>query len=520
MYSTSAAYKTAVDESGRTVKVEIDYGDVQVSSADVLSYFSLSDILLTDEKKSFVGAFPATRINYSLIGNQSGFIFTSANRQINATASLKVAGVYEDVPLGIFVVTQAPNDLKTDEINIEAMDLSIKFDKPYALEITWPKTVKEWATAICEVVGVELGSTSWLNSEVSLPEEVVIEGSYRDAIKHIAAAGASFAKIGRDGKLYFRTLTAVARDLTEVFEYQQGEVYGPINALVLTKDPTDDSLGVRDQDSIDLNGLTEVQIDNNPILETDRETLITGVFAALSGQTFTVTSIEYSGDPSLDVGDIVQFLDQDAVLQDLTILVHKFEHTGAWSGTVEAAAPSKTDIDTDWVGPNEARLVRAEIDVDKLKSEITIIADNVNIVAGDVSALEGEVIAANEKLDGVTITIVQQVDAIGAIQTATEENAAAIDATAEALALQKTYYNFGPDGQTIGRSDSPGQIRLEYDAEDKPQVVISDGFNDTTTIKSNSMTTKNIVVEESFVAGNHKVQKMTGSTEFTVWLPI
>ena len=379
MYNTSVGYKTAIDLSGRVTKVDLDFGDVNVSSTNVLSYFRFLDALIADEKSGLVGSFPARSIKADIIANQAGYTFDPTNRSFLASASLWVAGAFEEVPFGTFYIKSAPLSNSKDEINLEAMDAAVLFDKPYVLDATWPMTVHDWASAICSAVGVTLGSTSWHNSTLELAEEPYVGGSFRDAIKIIAQAGGCFAKIGRDDKLYFNIPTIVARDLQEVFDHVEDGIYGPVNALVLTKDPTNDNVGIKDQVSIDANGLTEIQIDSNPILETDREGLIGDLFAVMSGLTFKINTVEYTGDPSLDAGDVIQFLDKDSALQDLVILSTLFEHTGAWSGTIKSLAPSKSDIETDWVGDNEKRLLQVGFDVNKLDGTINAIAGQLTI---------------------------------------------------------------------------------------------------------------------------------------------
>ena len=520
MYSTSTGYKTAVDAEGRQTRITIAYSDVQISSEDILSYFKLTDGFTSEDTVSFIGSFPTKKINYRLIGKQPGFIFQSANRTITATASLLVSGSYDNIPMGTFIVTDEQTNNVTDEISIEAMDSSILFDRDYALSVFWPMTAYSWAQSICAAVDVQLGSTSWLNSGIIMSEDPFIDGSFRDAIKKIAQSCGCFAKMGRDNKLYFVSLSNTGRVMNEVFDYQVGDVYGPINALILTLDPTNDNVGIVDQTSIDNYGKTEIVFDDNPILNIDREGLITALFNAIKGITYTSTSIEYPGDPSLDVGDIISFLDQNLVSTSLTILSITFEHTGTWSGSLSAIAPSRTDLETDYDGDLTKRVKKAEITIDKQSGEIMLLGENISIIAQSVDDLNGAKTELEAKIDGVTITVTQQVDKISDLQSSTDENTAAIDANADAIALQKTYYNFGPNGQTIGRDDSPAQIRMEYDSESKPQVVITDGFNDTTKIKSNGMSTKNITVEESLVVGNHKVQKVTGSTTETIFFPI
>lgn len=168
----------------------------------------------------------------------------------------------------------------------------------------------------------------------------------------------------------------------------------------------------------------------------------------------------------------------------------------------------------------EVALRKAQLKINEVTGDIEALGQNITIIAQDLANVQAGSTEIETRIDGVTITITEQTNMINNLQSDVEGVNDNVQANSDAIAEQKTHYDFGADGLTIGKSDSPGQIRLEYDIENKPQVVISDGFNDTTVIKSNSMATKNIVIEESAILGNHKVQKLSGSTSVTIFLPV
>ena len=402
MFSVSAGYKTAVEESGRITKTTIVYDDVTVTSEDVLSYFKYSHELPMDSVSGFVGKFPTAKVNYRIIAKQPGYDFISANRSITVTASLKVGLAFEDVLLGSFIVTNEVIDKAKDEIIIEALDSSILFDKKYELTPTYPMTVKDWVLAICAEVGVALGSTSWLYSTLVLNAEPMVEGSYRNAIQYVAEACGQFARIGRDNKLYFVSFTSSGRTINEVFEYKVSDVYGPINSLALTRDPTNDEVIEVNQPSIDLFGETRVKVDNNPILDGDRAGLIGPVFDVLDGFEMNVATLEYPGDPSFDLGDELLFIDDNSVTQTLKVTSVMFEHTGSWSGSLMAVAPSKTDIDSDYSGDVSKKIKTTEIKVNKLSGEIQIIGSQVDIITEDY--YDGILQGAKYTFDGTMAT--------------------------------------------------------------------------------------------------------------------
>ena len=87
-------------------------------------------------------------------------------------------------------------------------------------------TLLEVAQDICNKAGVELGSTSFLNSEkqIAVYDNTV---SAREYISYIAESAGCFACIGRDGKLYFRAIGEDETEITlEMFgEYKWGEEF-------------------------------------------------------------------------------------------------------------------------------------------------------------------------------------------------------------------------------------------------------------------------------------------------------
>lgn len=87
-------------------------------------------------------------------------------------------------------------------------------------------TLLEVAQDICNKAGVELGSTSFLNSgkQIAVYDNTI---TAREYISYIAESAGCFACIGRDGKLYFR---AIGEDKTEIplemfGEYKWGEEF-------------------------------------------------------------------------------------------------------------------------------------------------------------------------------------------------------------------------------------------------------------------------------------------------------
>ena len=408
MFNSTTLFRSLIGNSGRVVKTKISYSDIDVTSEDVLQYFKFTDEIIDEKNSNYIGSFTGKKIVYTLMGDVLGFIFSSSDRWITVYQGILVDAVYEYIPQGKFKVIKAPQDKKTYDIEVEALDSSVLFDVKYSLPVAvWPMTVLQWTQAICAEVGVSLGSMSWFNSELILTTEPYLEGTFRDAIKIIAQTGASFAKIGRDDKLYFKNFSVVANLIENVFEYKVDETFGPVNSLLLTRDPTNDNVGIVDQVNIDLVGETQISIDNNPILDTDRETLITGLFNVIKGFNYQVIEVEYPGDPCIDVGDIITFRDDQDEVVSLTVLFSEIEDSGSWYGTVKAVAMSKTDANSDYLGSYDKRMSKTEIEVDKANQKILLTVSDISAINNAINGSNGlttRIQVAEQKLTPNAIT--------------------------------------------------------------------------------------------------------------------
>ncbi len=165
-------------------------------------------------------ALTVAEVNAMLVGTLNGIPVKSLSSNDSS---------FEMIPIGIYKVDDyTDNDDGT--ITIKALDNMIKFEFNYdGKELVDKKgyaTLAEVAQDICNKAGVELGSTSFLNSDkqVAVYDNTV---TAREYISYIAESAGCFAFIDRDGKLYFRT---IGEDKTEIpldmfGEYKWGEEF-------------------------------------------------------------------------------------------------------------------------------------------------------------------------------------------------------------------------------------------------------------------------------------------------------
>lgn len=165
-------------------------------------------------------ALTVAEVNSMLVGTLNGIPIKSLSANDSS---------FEMIPIGIYNVDDY-NDEDDNVINIKALDNMIKFEFNYdgseLISQNGKATLLQVAQDICNKAGVELGSTSFLNSE----KQVAVYDNQitaREYIGYIAESAGCFACAGRDGKLYFRDIGQDEIEIPlELFgEYKWGEEY-------------------------------------------------------------------------------------------------------------------------------------------------------------------------------------------------------------------------------------------------------------------------------------------------------
>ena len=164
-------------------------------------------------------ALTVAEVNAMLVGTLNGIPVKSLSSNDSS---------FEMIPIGIYNVDDyTDNDDNT--ITIKALDNMIKFEFNYdgrELISKGEATLLEVAQDICKKAGVELNSTSFLNSDkkVAVYDNTVTARKY---ISYIAESAGGFACIDRKGKLCFRKFYQDETEIPlEIFgEYKWGEEF-------------------------------------------------------------------------------------------------------------------------------------------------------------------------------------------------------------------------------------------------------------------------------------------------------
>lgn len=365
MYNVSNDFKTAILNNARRINayIEIDGSSYSIQKC------TLDMNIYNSETDAFIGTFIA-KSGILKVNKQDSLQLE--NESFNLFFGIQLADeTNENVPMGAMNVYE-----KTSDTEYKFMDNKMFFNKTFdTTKLTYPTTPLLAAQEACRQAGVELATTDFPNKNLSIPSEVFFgyDATCADVIVAVAQASCTFATINRNNELEFKWFNEVdfTVPLDNQYTYPAIEVeYGPINSLVLAREPQNDNVYIQDEESVELNGLTELKISDNPFLDIDRYNSRTEIWNRINGFSYKPYIANMPGYFHLDPGDIIDIQIEDKSYIDAYVLNHTLEYSGGIKSDFSTPALSKSQINYKIASTLENKLHQTELTVDKIHGEI------------------------------------------------------------------------------------------------------------------------------------------------------
>lgn len=426
MYNASQEFKTAMQAGVKEV-------DAYLALADDTTITAADDLVsITVEAENSLGQVVMRLLKVELLGNHAEL----KGQEVQLYVGVKIGADFEYLNYGTFEVTKFKYNKASGYSNIEAYDKMLKLNVQYkASNFTYPATIKQIAEKVCQTCGITLGSTTWPNSTLTINQDRydgIDETQYRDVIEDIAATTGTIAMIHSD-TLIFKTPADTLQSLTgdNLMEYEVQDKYGPINAVVIGRSPQEDNVALKDDTSIAANGLTEWRIDNNQLIDDQRETAITALFNSIKDIEYYPFTAKTEGHAYWEIGDMLT-IDTDGTEQLVMITGINLNIDGSIDETIKGEAQTSSGTNYARAGSNKRSQQRTEIIVDKqngkieqiasgqveidgkvldLESSIQIEKDRINSTVRDLSGLTNRMSNTEQTLAGFTDTITTTVEA-------------------------------------------------------------------------------------------------------------
>ena len=314
---------------------------------------------------------------------------------LNYQFGVLVNGSFEYINFGNYIVDTVEKQEDTNSYLIECCDSMLYAMKDYeAPNITYPITVRNYINAICNKIGLTFknASDTFANYDKEIPSELYsdIGYTYRNVLDELAQVTASTICINEvDDELEIRYINDTNDTIDEEFlkdvNVNFGEKYGPVNSIVLTRAGGSDSVYLQDEESIDENGLCELKIEDNQIMNlNDRADYLPDILEVLDGFEYYINDFSSTGicyynlcdRYNVQVGEntysCVMFNDEVDITQGL----EEFIHTDM---------PEESETEYKYASKDDRQRNQAYIIAKKNEAEIQALASKVVDVSNTIS---------------------------------------------------------------------------------------------------------------------------------------
>lgn len=358
--------------------------------------------------------------------NYQGGILTSVMKQLDIDSNVeipvgtilkyefgvKVNGVYEYINYGNYIVHKVEKQEDTHSYLITCYDKMLYAMVDYKKDgITYPTTIRNYLKAICNKLGLTFANE---NQEFANYDKVIesdlydgLDYTYRDVLDDIAQVTASTICINNDDELEIRYINDTGDTIDEEFlkdvNVNFGKKYGPINSIVLSRSAESDNVYLQDEESVAQNGLTELKIINNQIMNfNNRADYLPEILGKLNGLEYYINDFTSTGITYYDLCDRYNVKIGDNIYSCI-MFNNEVDVTQGLQELVYTEMPKETETDYKKADKTDRKINQTYIIVDKQNQTI-------NALASSVSEIETEVVPTGQA-SGSNIHISDSADA-------------------------------------------------------------------------------------------------------------
>lgn len=292
-------------------------------------------------------------------------------------------GTFEYLDYGSFLVTEISFAKDTEVTTIVGYDKMINAMTEYSkIETMYPINLLDYTRLICKACKLNLGNTELpIMNDWKITQELWenIQGiTYRDILVQIAQATASTCIISNNDKVYFKPITKTNEQLTydNMMKLKLEPLYGEINSVVLGREPiVGENVFLKDDVSIYQNNLTEFRIDNNEIIDKDRENAITPIYNALRGIKYYPFETTTEGLGWYEIADNFDIKNDTGEMFNTSLFNFSITIDGSIKEVLKTVANTKTQSQYQYATTIGKRIKNTEIIVNKQEQKITEIIE-------------------------------------------------------------------------------------------------------------------------------------------------
>ena len=509
-------FKNGLTSFGRQFDYKITYNSQTLPMEDIksVSYILRGNLLKTSMKE--------LKIDSSVL--------IARGTTINYQIGLNINDSYEYLDMGNYIVEKIEEQKDTRSYLLTCYDKMLLTMVDYAdLNISYPITIRSYIDAICSQLGITFANASdtFINYDKEILNELYLDNegnslgyTYRDVLDEIAQVTGSFIVINEDDELEIKYINTTNDTIDENYFNNTNvnieKKYGPINSLVFSRSADSDNIIRTDDASISINGLCELKIVDNQILNgNNRSDFADDLFTYLNGIYYYLNDFDTRGIIYYELGDLYNVSIFGNTYQCL-LLNDEIDNSASLKESIYTEETDVSQTDYKASDTTDKKINQAYLIVNKQEGTITGLVSKTNSLDTTINNNYQEL---NSKFDGYTpmSTTVELQNSVTTLQTdtytKTEIDTKLVDGSVEkvmttsgtfdidGMHYEKTNANTSTTinevGVGINKTDGSDDYILFAGYVDENNSQYSD-FKGQTIVASENMLVKNY-----FVVGNN-----------------
>lgn len=381
MISHTTDFKSIMQAPVKTVKVKFFVHD-PTAETDTPLWVGDEQSINSTSSGTFNNS-GAQKIVAKVVGNKSSDLNAYVKVEVQATSE---GFGWESITLGYFTVYQVAYDIESNISTIDLYDPMLMLStQPYALaDDVFPCTVAELAAIVANYGDLDLDTdfNTLPNSDHMVTTNLwktIQNTSYRDVINEIAqTTGTTAVASGRS--LLFNKFEASPEGVTEsnLVKFQLGQKWGNVNSVSLQRQPQQDNILLRDEEDALTNGVHEIGVVNNQIMDNYRQDMIQPLYDELVTETpyigYYNSVLTTEGHAYYEIGDLITAnlggIDYPIFLTEINLSID-----GGISETLKSVTPNDPSVNSTTAGGIIKTLYNTEIKVDKQNNTISSVVE-------------------------------------------------------------------------------------------------------------------------------------------------
>lgn len=485
MKQVSGAFKEAIKQYGRQLDVMITYtengtskmltNDDLFSVTPVVNANLMKSVMKQLDFESYIKVPKDTWINVRfgiLVGE--GYTVEQVHQmrvdRLNSTEVRMLQG-FEYVDLGDYLVTEEPEyNADTSNYLHKCFDKMIFAMKAYEpLNVTYPISIKNYLNALANKINIKPKPSNFYNQHKIIERELY-EGlgyTYRDVLDEIAQATGSIICVNDLNKLEVRYLTntneTINEDYLKDINVEFKDKYGLINSVVLSRSAGSDNVYLRDEQSVAQNGLCEIKISDNQILNSNnRSDFLQGILSAVNGISYYINDFKSPGICYLEIGDKYNVQIGEKTYS-CVLLNDEINITQGLEEQIYTEMPEQSETDYTKADKTDQKINQTNLIIDKQQQQITATVSRVEANEENISSLQIDVTGIHTEVskkvgnDEIISKINQSAEAVTINANKISLSGKDIDLTGDNVTISSNKFNVDKYGNmTCNNADITG----------------------------------------------------------------